>query len=295
MSPTLDLASYETDRLAERASAWSDRLPPHFSVSQLQLFQRCPEQYRREKVLGLRSRTTEKLFVGSAVHIGVENALRHKLSTGLDLDLAEAVSSFQEVWWPQALDAERALGEEDIRWDEESDEERARHRASQMFGTYVREVGPRLAPVAVEEEFLYPIEGCPIPVKGRIDIRQTVSVIDLKTSTRRQVKLGEGWRLQAAVYNAVGGLPVEFHTISAAPRTNAISIATPLDSEALLVSPSAGEHREYMRTVRAIVGAIAEAMERYGSEEPWPTYGVFHSYACDYCSFRSDCPAWETV
>lgn len=283
---------YAVDALGERASEWNDRLPPHFSVNQLQLFFKCPEQYRREKVLGERGPTNEKLFVGSSVHEGVERALRHRLDTGVDLELAEAVTAFEEVWWPRRLEIERESLEGDLAWDEGSGEERARRRAAQMLGIYLRDVAPRLRPLALEEGFLYPIEGCAVPVKGFIDIRQADSAIDMKTSTRKQDKLGEGWRLQGAVYNAVTGLPIEFHTISNSPKTNLVSIVTPLESEDLLVNPSANEHSEYMRTIRALVGGIAATMERYGPDEHWPTFGIFHSYACDRCAFRSSCPAW---
>ena len=34
-------------------------------------------------------------------------------------------------------------------------------------------------------------------------------------------------------------------------------------------------------------------MEQYGPDEPWPTTGRFHTWACDYCGFRGDCPAWK--
>jgi len=301
--PELDIAQYTAYLHGENGRVgWDDRLPEHVSVSQLQTFMKCPRQYQQEKVLGLATRTTEALFVGTAVHIGVENALRLKIDTGLDLESAKAVDKFTESWWPSALQAERELASEDVLWDTVEDPEnpgtpfgeaRAKHRASQMFGTYVRDVLPRLEPVAVEEEFLYPIPECPVPIRGRVDVRTKSGVIDLKTSANRKSKLEPSWMLQAAVYNAVTGLPVEFHAISCSERTNAVSIVTPLEVPGLLVSPSTSQYREYMRNVRALVAAIGSCMARYGTEEDWPTLGFAHTFACNYCSFREGCPVWE--
>lgn len=291
--PEIDVAEYTAYLRGENGRVgWDGRLPEHVSVSQLQLFMKCPRQYQQEKVLGLPTRTTEALFVGTAVHIGVENALRLKIDTGLDIESAKAVDKFNESWWPSALDAEQRLAEQDVLWDE-GGEERAKHRASQMFGTYVRDVLPRLEPVAVEEDFLYPIEDCPVPVRGRVDVRTKTGVIDLKTSTKSRTRIEPSWMLQAAVYNAVTGMPVEFHTISCSERTNAVSIGTPEEIPGLRVSPSSSQHAEYMRTVRGLVASIAFCMERYGVDEDWPTLGFAHTFACSYCSFREGCPAWE--
>ena len=287
MSAGLDLSSY----VGAKTSGWDDRLPPHISPSQLGLFMKCPRQYQQERVLGRSSRTTEVLFTGSAVHLGVENALRYRMDNGIDLGAVEAVEKFQESWWPQALDAERKQKDEDVAWDET--EERAKYRASQLFGRYLIEVVPRLQPVAVEEEFVYPVEGLPVPLKGRMDIRCVSTVIDLKTSKQRKSRPEPSWMLQAAIYNAVTGLPVEFHALSCSPKTSEVSIVTPLEREEFAILPTTGQHREYMRTIAALITAIADCMERYGLDQPWPTLGFAHPFACGYCSFRGDCPAWE--
>ena len=119
------------------------------------------------------------------------------------------------------------------------------------------------------------------------------STVDFKTGKQTTRKPKEDWRIQAAVYGEATGKPVEFHSLSASPKTNAVTIVTPLESEALLVNPSEDEREEMRRTMRAISSEACMYMSIFGPDDAWPTHGRFHTWACDYCGFRPGCPAWK--
>ena len=152
-------------------------------------------------------------------------------------------------------------------------------------------VSPRIQPLAVETKVSVDL-GASVPVEGRADIVREVSTIDWKTGKSAQKKPKESWRIQAAVYREATGKPVEFHSISATTR-GTVSIWTPAEVEGLLLMPTDRERAEMRRTLASIEAQACLLMDRLGPDEPWPTYGRFHTWACDYCGFRSTCPAWE--
>ena len=46
--------------------------------------------------------------------------------------------------------------------------------------------------------------------------------------------------------------------------------------------------------VRALAALACLLFDLYGVEQSWPTWGRFHDWACSYCGFRSNCPAWSS-
>jgi hypothetical protein len=149
-------------------------------------------------------------------------------------------------------------------------------------------VQPLSVETRVEADF-----GLPVPVIGYADCLTEPSVIDIKTgkSARQQIK--PEWRIQAAVYSTITGLPVDFHCVAASEKQHRASVFTPLESPGLsLWLPPEARH-ETQRNVRAMAWMAHHFMETLGPDEPWPTTGQVHPWACSWCSFRSGCPAWK--
>ncbi len=64
----------------------------------------------------------------------------------------------------------------------------------------------------------------------------------------------------------------------------------------LLLLPSNKDHT--IRMIRQTVETINDLYLRYGSDSPWPTTGLFHDWACNYCPFgpknpAPSCPVWK--
>lgn len=262
---------------------------PHWSPSSLGMFQRCPYQWQQRYVHGRKERPAEAPFVGTAVHSGLEQNFRQKIESHVDLPTVELLSWYDDEGFLKTLASEMERAGEEVMWQTSPEEAKARGRS--MIAGYHQQVSPRIQPIGVEGKVEIDF-GLAVPVEGRYDLLEERRCVDWKTGKRSQKKPKESWRIQAAVYGEATGRPVEFHSVTATER-GAVTIVTPLESEQLLVNPTERE-REVMRTsLRAISHTACMFMEIFGPDEPWPTHGRFHDWACDYCGFRPTCPAWE--
>ena len=261
----------------------------HWSPSSLGMFQRCPYQWQQRYIKGRKIPPAEAPFVGSAVHAGLERNFRQKIESHVDLPAVELLGWYDDEGFLKTLGEEMEKGGEEVIWDTSADQARARGRA--MIAGYHAAVSPRIQPIGVEGKIEVDF-GLAVPVEGRYDLLEDRSCTDWKTGRRKRTKPQEAWRIQAAVYGEATGRPVEFHSISATER-GAVTIVTPLESEALLVQPSPSEREQMRISLRAISHTACLFMEIFGPDEPWPTHGRWHDWACDYCGFRPTCPAWE--
>jgi hypothetical protein len=296
----LDISQYTSSRDVARTIDVSLRgaehpdwnLPiEHWSPSSFDMARRCPYQWQQRYVKGRKERPAEAPVLGSAVHAALERNFEQKIQSHADLELVDLIEWYMSsdgfakvTYWEQ----ERA-GEE-IVWD--TGPEATRQRGKYIVASYQEIVAPRIQPTKVET--LFEVDwGLPVPVQGRFDLERIESMIDFKTGKQTQRKPKEAWRIQGAVYGDVGAKPVEFHSLSASAKTNAVTIVTPLESEELLLVPTLRERAEMKRTLQAISTEMCMYMSIYGPDEPWPTHGRFHQWACNYCGFRPGCPAWE--
>jgi hypothetical protein len=177
-----------------------------------------------------------------------------------------------------------------VLWD--TGPEEARDRGKVILAGYQNKVAERIQPLAVETMIRVDL-GLALPVVGRFDVEREASVIDLKTGKRATKTPKESWRIQAAVYGEAKRKPVEFHSLSASSATSTVSIVTPLESEALLIQTTQIERAQMRAQMRAIEAEANLYMDIYGPDEPWPTHGRWHTWACDFCGFRPTCPAWS--
>ena len=137
--------------------------------------------------------------------------------------------------------------------------------------------------------------GLPVKVEGRFDILCADRAIDLKTGKQKTTKPKASWLIQAAIYQFATGLPVEFHTAACSLKDHKVSIVTPIESEALYLNMSRPEIEALQHVIRTVMYDALHYMQIYGPDTPWPTRGRFHIFACDFCSFRSNCPAWASA
>jgi RecB family exonuclease len=288
VSGLLDIASYVS---VEEAPEWNlGEYVDHLSPSAVSTLRRCPFQYQERYIKGKKQRPAEAPVMGSSVHRAFERNFGQKIETHEDIELVDLLDWYMSEGFAVTCFEEQEKAGEEILWDTTAED--TRQRGYQIVAAYQKIVSPRIQPIAVETKISVDL-GAPVPIVGIFDLEREETMIDYKTGKRAKRTPDESWRFQGAVYMEARGKPVEFHSLSATDTSKAVTIVTPLESEALLVAPTELERAEIRRTIRAVAAEACFYMDRYGPDEPWPTHGRFHSWACNYCGFRPNCPAWQ--
>lgn len=290
---SLDIASYLTQAvpLGEREPIPFNLPIQHWSPSSLGMLQRCPRAWQERYIHGRKERPAEAPLIGTAVHKAVEMNFGQKIESHEDIPLPQLLDYYGDTF-PTVVELEQQKSGDEVKWD--TDPDKAQARGKSMLAGYQHQVAQRIQPLAVET-FISIDLGLGVPIEGRFDVEREQSVIDLKSGKKASYKPSESWKIQAVVYGAARNKPVEFHSVSASASTNKVTVVTPLEAEAMLVQPSAGEREQSLETLKALAALGTFYMAEYGPDEPWPTLGVWHSWACSYCGFRKDCPAWVSA
>ena len=263
----------------------------HWSPTRFAMARRCPEQLRQRYILGNKERPAESTTLGLAVHGTLERNFEQKIETHADIELKDLLEWYLDEGFARIVFEEQEKAREEVLWD--TGPETTRQRGKYMIAQYHDTVAPRIQPLRTEGVFRVDF-GLAVPVEGRFDLERLESTIDFKTGKQAARKPKEDWRIQAAVYTEATNKPVEFHSLTASPKSNAVTIVTPLESEAMLVAPTTTEREEMRRTLAMISNEICMYMALLGPDQTWPTHGRSHTWACDYCGYRPGCPAWRT-
>jgi hypothetical protein len=266
------------------ALAWPSGLPDHLSASQLNMFSRCPEQYRRRYVLGEKERPAAALVWGSADHYAHEQNFAQKILSGEDIPGDDVKLAFAEGF-DRAVD--RSGGEGEVDWGQDKPGE-MKDRGAALVGVYHKQVSPRIQPTAVETKFKVDLPGVPVPVIGYVDVSTAATAIERKTAGRAEKKPKPDWRIQGLLYQAVGGKPVEWHV---SVKTKTPAVWTPLEAPDLQLALNSVTVGATKGLVRTIAQGLLAYWTTYGPDEPWPG-AVTHPWACDFCGFRPTCAWW---
>jgi RecB family exonuclease len=174
-----------------RAPRPASSFPAVLSPSSLNEFiGTCQVRWFYRKVLELPERRAAHLGLGSAVHHGIAENFRQKISTRRDLS-AEAVISLFRAEWKQQL--------EQVTLEKGDDPEDMREAGEVMTRVYMEQAAPQIQPAAVEKHVAGVIGG--VNVHGYIDILDvTGTVIDPKTAKRAGGEAPAGYRNQVATY-----------------------------------------------------------------------------------------------
>jgi|DewCreStandDraft_4_1066084.scaffolds.fasta_scaffold11030_7 hypothetical protein len=258
----------------------------HLSATQITMYQRCREQYRRRYICGERERPGAALIVGSADHYAAEANFRQKIESAEDLSLDEVQDAYAAGW---DLAIERAGGESEIVWGEEKPG-KVKDSGAALVAVYHEQVAPHVQPIAVEREFSLPIEGVPVPVIGRVDVETAARAIERKTTQRLATRPKPQWWLQGLIYQLVSDATVDWHV---GVRKSRPEVATPYTHEGLRL-PYLPEHQRIAADViRQTAASMLMDWERWGPDEPWPG-SLTHDWSCRYCGFRPTCRWWVT-
>lgn len=273
-------------KLADFTETWV--LPiQHWSATSLNMIARCPRQWQARYIWGRKEAPGAARVQGRAQHDTQEYNFARKIETGADLPTEGLIELFHDVSWPKALEEVGGPGE--VQWDDGPEEQRA--LGALMVKAYRENVSPRVEPEAVEQKISVDVHGLPVPVIGYVDVVQKGGrpIIDLKTSKSKRTTLKPEWRLQGRIYQLAYGVPVDWHVVTKAKTP---TTWTGLDEPGLLqVVEHAEETRNMVRTLSSLANHY---MTVYGIDQDWPQTGVLHDWACGWCAYKSDCPAWRT-
>lgn len=278
-----DLATILDETFGPMETEWP--LPvDHLSATQITMYQRCPEQWRRRYVLGEKERPGAALIWGSADHYAHEVNFVQKIDSHSDLPVEDVRLAFAE-----GFDAavERNGGEEEVQWG--SDKPGALKDAGvELAAHYHRIVSPTVQPTAVESEFSLTVPGVPVPVIGRIDLETAGPAIERKTAKRTSTKVEPKWRIQGLIYQLVAARSVDWH-VSVKKKTP--EIATPAQHGDLTLPYIAGMKAVTEDLVRTTARSILGVYHDLGPDEPWEG-AITHEWACSFCGFKPRCHWW---
>lgn len=159
----------------------------YVSPSRLSCWLSCPLKWRFRYMDGIRSPATPSLFVGKTVHAGLEAYCRHR-QLGVMLS-TEDVTTRMLASWPDAV------AEEEMQFESEADETKARQQSVDLVAAYLAHVSkeeppPRAVEATMEQPLVDPFTGedLGLHLLGVVDLildEQGGSVIvDFKTSAR---------------------------------------------------------------------------------------------------------------
>lgn len=271
----------------------------HLSVSQVQMLERCEEQYRERYVLGKKQRPGAALIIGSAFHKAQEANFGLVIEQGAAMEERQLLGAYHAAW---DAELDKYGGVNEVVWDKEKPDT-VRRNGEEVTLLYASRVAPKYQPTHVEHKFEVVVPGVPVPVVGMVDLLAIHSpatastpgsgggaiAADYKTSARAQRTLKPEWKFQGEVYQYAVNRPIEWHVVVKGTKPNVI---TPADSPDLFQFEESGTRPFVERKFRDAAARIAWLMREYGPDEPWPTTGYLHPWACGFCGFKTDCIAW---
>lgn len=263
---------------------WPDGLPPHFSPSQIKLARKCMEQYRQRYVLGRRTPPGKALMWGRADHTAAETNFIQKVRTQTDMPTPEVLDAFRDAVIAH-VDEEGGLSE--IDWGEETPKAALTNiidDGTRLAGLYHEQLAPTVLPTATEEWLELALPGIPVPLKGKVDVREDGRILERKTHGTGQNKPKAEERVQAMIYSAATDLPVDFH-IAIRPKTAAGTVkvlAAPEKEDGEPFRVETSSKKTALLVVRRTLAQIGWAMRTYGPDNPWPD-ALAHDWACGYC------------
>jgi hypothetical protein len=162
---------------------------PHISPSQIDMYLRCGEQWRRRYLCGEVIPPGIALIKGSAVHKAAEVNFEQKIASRTDLPLTQLCEAAAEhvdatirkdglflTPEEETIGAQKVIGQ-------------IKDSAVTMTGAFVRGIAPRIQPAMVEKFITIPIPNCSHDLLGRLDIAtEGDEVVDLKTSSRKKTQ-----------------------------------------------------------------------------------------------------------
>ncbi|MBN2579136.1 MAG: PD-(D/E)XK nuclease family protein [Pirellulales bacterium] len=175
---------------------------PHLSATQLEMFWRCPEQYRRRYIEGERIQPGVALILGKAFHAGAEVNFRQKIESHEDLPEKEIIDASAAAFDTEVAggyvlsDEETSVGAEKVLG-------AAKDKTIQLAGVHASEQAPDYQPVAVEHATRIVFQKASHDLLAITDLRDDKRrVVDLKTAGKKMPSNSADTSTQLTIYAA---------------------------------------------------------------------------------------------
>lgn len=156
----------------------------HLSVSQLDMFIRCGEQYRRRYIEGEIIPPGIAARIGSGVHKAAEINWKEKMRTGEDMPL-DAVQDCAAEAYHKALQGGVFFAPDELAGAPLAMAE-GKDTAVSLATLFRRELAPTIMPSLVEEKIILELPGVELPVVTILDLyTEDKALRDLKTSGKK--------------------------------------------------------------------------------------------------------------
>jgi hypothetical protein len=259
------------------------------SVSAIDRFWKCPEQFRRERYDQELAAMRASALFGRAFHRAVEVNYEAKKHTREDLDVKTmrdiSGGSFTE-------ERDKVIGKQELIWDRKENELQQAVITSVVGNSsrpgYLQTLAPTVQPVEVERWVEVPTE-YGFPVVAKLDVEEERGeVIDIKTGTKRRNQTDLDNSIQGTGYlwlRAREGNPASNFTWHLA-----IEKKTP-EYQDMTTGRTAGQMAAFERLLETTARTMRFYWEQFGPDGPWP--GASESgWWCSQkaCSFWKTCP-----
>lgn len=175
---------------------------PNVSPTQLEMYCRCPESYRRRYLENEVIPPGIALLKGSGFHKGAETNMRQKIDTHKDLPVSDivdaAVAAFETGVHGDFIlsDEEESRGATVVISDAKDD-------LAEMADVHAKEQAPEYQPAMVEKRVRIELPQAPRDLLGIIDlVDDQQRVVDFKTAGRRKAQDEADSSTQLTVYAA---------------------------------------------------------------------------------------------
>lgn len=255
---------------------------PYLSPSQLSMFLKCGEAYRRRYIQGEKIPPGIAQHRGSAVHKGAEYNYRQKIESRLDLKADEvvdyAVAAFEDRVQIDGLlldPLEEREGKPKILG-------AAKDETAKLTDLLMTQVAPKIQPVAVEETHRMALPDSSHDLLGIFDLIDDKNQIrDLKTTSKTKLQMDVDKDSQFTFYSFM--YRAKFGVDPAAVVVDNLVLKKVPESITLTTHRSDADYQVLINRINTVLDAINKGVYPPAPEGSW---------ACSprFCGYWSDCP-----
>lgn len=172
---------------------------PHLSVSQLEMFAKCPESWRRRYLEKEIIPPRLAMLKGSAVHAGAEFNMKQKIESGVDLPPDEIIDASVNAFEEKIKRDSYTLGDGESKANVSDYKE----LVVTLAEAHAAEQAPNYQPVEVERKFTIELPSISHDLVGVIDlVDDKGTVVDFKTAGKSMPADEAEKSIQLGVYAA---------------------------------------------------------------------------------------------
>jgi len=255
---------------------------PHTSSSQIGMYSRCGEQYRRCYIEGERIPPGISLLVGSGVHTGAETNFTQKIESHEDLPGDDIVDAAVAGFKARVAGDGYQLSDDEAGQGAKKVLGAAVDQTAALAACHAEEQAPDYQPVAVEHKALIVLPKASRDILGYMDlVDDKKRVIDLKTAAKKLPKGDADKSFQLTVYAAA------YHVEHGEPPAEVrLDVVTKTKTPARQVLSSTRDRKDYetlIKRVNATIHAIDAGVFVPASPGDW---------CCSprWCGYWATCP-----